>query len=465
MKSKMLLLVFLMSTRLFAQNNEAFSPFNGDYWGVVLEHPDMKNVVLKKDILYLKDDKSSLHIDVYLPPHLKKREKRPAIIFLNGIGDEAGLPPMKSSEIYKSWPKLIAAHGYIGISMETDGSRVHECFDALFNYLAAQGALYHVDADRLGVYAASANTRASASYLMGKNAYSGIKAAVFFYGSIHEGPYRKDLPVFFVVSEGDAGNNYADLWPEVLKNNSPWTIKMASGLPHAFDAFSDNNEARKVVKETISFWKNQLDPIPNPSWPTSKIREIIEMQYWGDHAKIVSLMKAWLKENPDSKDISAISLYANSLMRTNEFAEAEIFFKKSLELNPTENGTLLGLALLSYILDKPVDGEKYLAQYEKRVPPEQFTYFYLANYLYDIKKHRAAIPHYEKALTFEPRSAYLFYNLACCYALTGEKSKAFENLNQAIAQGFNSKPDYEKETNLEPLKTDSRWEELMKKLE
>lgn len=465
MKSKTLLLILLMSIRLFAQNNEVSSPFNADHWGVVLDHPDLNKVVLKKDILYLKDDKSSLHIDIYSPPQLKKGEKRPAIIFLNGIGDEPGLPPMKSWGIYKSWPKLMAAHGYIGISMETDGSRVQECFDRLFNYLAAQGAIHQIDVDRLGVYAASANTRASASYLMGENAYGGIKAAVFYYGSIPAGPFRKDLPVYFVISEGDAGNNYASLWPEVLKNNAPWTIKMATGLPHAFDAFSDNNEARKVIKETISFWKNQLDPIPDPSWPKSKIREIIEMQYWGDHAKIVSLMKAWLKENPDSKDVSAINLYANALMGINEFAEAEIFYKKSLAFNPSGYGTLLSLALISYILDKPADGEKYLAQYEAYVSPEQFTYFYIANYLYGIKKHEAAIPHYEKALTFEPHSAYLFYNLACCYALKGEKSKAFENLNQAVAQGFNTKQDYEKETKLDSLKTDSRWEELMKKLE
>ena len=75
-------------------------------------------------------------------------------------------------------------------------------------------------------------------------------------------------------------HGYSDLWNEVLKNNAPWTIKMATGMPHAFDAYSDNDEARKVIKETISFWKNHLDPVPAPSWKYSKGRDVLGSSRW-----------------------------------------------------------------------------------------------------------------------------------------------------------------------------------------
>ena len=465
MTSKIAACLLLMSVRVFAQNNDHVSPFDGSHWGVVLEHPGMKNVAVQKDILYFRDDKSSLHIDLYAPPGLKKDEKSPAIVFLNGIGDDPGEASMKSMEIYRTWPRLVAAQGYIGISMETDGSRVQECFGQLFHFLTANGNQYQIDSARLGVYAASANARESAAYLMSERACPGIKAAVLYYGSPPAGPFRKDLPVFFVVAEGDARrNSYSSLWNEVLENNAPWTIKMASGLPHGFDAFSDNDDARKVVKETLSFWKNHLDPVQAPSLPPSQTRAIVEAGYWGDHSKVVRLMKEWFRENPGNNDPAAFNIYANALMRVKEYAEAETIFKKCLELNPDNNGIRLNLVLISYALDKPGEGEQMLVQYEKSIPPEQFTYFYIANYLYGIAKYSTAIPYYEKALTFEPPAAFMFYNLAGCYARTGEKDKAFLNLNNAVESGQNSKQDYENDANLESLKTDQRWQELLKKL-
>ncbi|MEP7322719.1 MAG: hypothetical protein ABI761_12405 [Saprospiraceae bacterium] len=55
---------------VFAQNSTSLSQFDSRYWGVVLEQPAMKNVVIKRDITYLKDEKGNLKIDIYSPPNL-----------------------------------------------------------------------------------------------------------------------------------------------------------------------------------------------------------------------------------------------------------------------------------------------------------------------------------------------------------------------------------------------------------
>ena len=266
MKDRIAITVCVLLTYIhsFSQGNNHVLELDPYEYGVVVEDGRTKTVLVKKDIPYLKDEKGTLHIDLHLPPGLKANDVRPAIIFLNAIGDDPDGGKLKNWAIYKTWPALIAAHGYIGVSMECDRNRIRESIERLFKFLETNGAFYSIDKDRLGVYAASANVSRSSEYLMSSEAFKGIKAAVLYYGRPPVGPFRKDLQVLFVIAEGDMNRGYQNLWSEVLKNNAPWTIKMATGMPHGFDANSDNNEARILVKETISFWKNHLDTVEAP---------------------------------------------------------------------------------------------------------------------------------------------------------------------------------------------------------
>lgn len=466
MKNFLTIIVVLTSIYANAQETNPFSPFEARHWNVVLEYPEMKDVVLQKDITYLEDGNNSLHVDVYTPPNLKPEDKLPAVIFLNGIGDAPNQPKVKSWKIYSSWPRLMATQGFVGISMETDGTNVHGSFDALFNFLSSQGNKYHIDADRLGVYAASANTTQSGNYLMKEHIYKGIKAAVLYYGNMPTVPLRKDLPVWFVVSEGDVrGNAYQSIWNDILKNKAPWTIKMASNLPHAFDAFTDSDEARIVIKETISFWKNHLEPVLQPSWQKAPEREIVESQYWRTDDKTVRLLKDWFLKNPDSKDKAAYELYARSLVNVGNYAEGEVIHKKRLEqIDPTNVFILFDLVIVSHALGKHDQAENYLAQYTKTTPLQRNNYTGLAFNLHRLKKYSDAIRYYDKALAIEPKGTE-FYNAACAYTLIDQRDKAFEYLQKAIEIGFASKQQFENDTDLESLKTDARWKALLEKLQ
>lgn len=462
MKTRLALLIFLVGFRVSAQEPGPISPFDARHWGVVLEHPDMKKVTLKEDITYFKDDKGSLKMDIYLPPQIEANERRPTIIFLNGIGENTGQPKVKSWGIYKEWPRLMAANGFIGISMESDRTRVQDSFEGLFKFLNEQGSAFHVDANKLGVYAASANVTQSAIYLMNENVFKGIKAAVLYYGGTPQGPYRKDLPVLFVISEGDvARNGYGSLWNEVLKNNAPWTIKMATGLPHAFDAFEDTDEARKVVKETISFWKDHLEPVSQPSWPHSIPREILSAQYMQDHNKAANLSKQWLDTHPDHTD--AIRAYSIALKNAGRYSEAEAVYGKRLAKQPNDVGLLADLALIMYGLNRPSEGDTYIAQAMKAGTLNRFQYRELGRSLYNFKNYRGSARYYELALALQP-DAIDYYNLACSYALANQKEKAFESLNKALENGFTSKQQVENDTDLESLRDDSRFKALLEKL-
>jgi Flp pilus assembly protein TadD len=462
MKKLLTLLIVIPCTYLQAQNPEPLSIFDGRAWGVVLQHPEMKNVLIKKDIPYLSDSKGTLKMDVYLPPTMRKNEKRPAVIFLNAIGDQPTEMKVKSWGIYKTWPQLVAAHGYVGISMECDGSRIQESITSLFTFLATSGSEYNVDADKLGIYAASANVTESVNYLMGSKAHKGIKAAVLYYGGVPQGPFRKDLPVYFIVAEGDVGRtDYRGLWSEVMKNRAPWTIQMASNLIHGFDAFNENDEARQVVKQTISFWKNHLDPIPSHTWPNTFGREVLAAQYGNNYKEVVRLLRPWISEHP--QDVQAMQLYGTALRRNNEYGEAEPILKNCLETKPQDAFLLSDLVVTEYALNKPSEGEVYLKQLQESGQTNPYLFSNLGLSLFQLNRHKEGIPLFEKSLTIMP-NAVNYYNLACGYSLVNEIEKAIVALEKAIDAGFTSKQQFETDPDLAPLKEEDRFKALLAKL-
>lgn len=458
-----MLFSLLVTTLDCAAQSPDFSPFDARHWGVVLQDPNMDNVIVRKDITYSNDGKSDLRMDVYQPPKLKRTDRLPAVVFLNVAPAVGGRPPVKSTAGYSSWPRLIAAKGMIGISIEV-GENVPASFDSLFHFLAHQGSQYNIDAEKLGVWAASANTIIAGNYLMKSDLYSGIRAAVLYYGFFPTIPLRRELPVLFVVSEGDiVRNEYQNIWAEVLKSKAPWTIKMASGMPHAFDIFSDDDQSRKIVKETISFWQNHLENVPQPEWKKSPEREIVEAQYWHDDNKIVTMMNAWFRAHPDTRDVSAYGLYIRSLLMVGNYAEAERALNKRMELEPDNSSILIDLTVVSHARGNAQDAEAYLAKYTNIAGVQRATYITVASSLFQIRKYQDAVKYFETALAMEARPA-TYYFIAICYAQMREPDKAFEALAKTIELGYGTIERLERDQDLNPLKTDPRWKRVLETL-
>ncbi|HMJ68592.1 MAG TPA: tetratricopeptide repeat protein [Cyclobacteriaceae bacterium] len=454
MKLTFIFSLLLVSLTLNAQSSDT-SPFNPNHWGVVLEDPNIKNVTVRTDIPYLKDDKGDLRIDMYVPPKLKAGEKRPAVVFINSFTDTR----MRSSEVYKTWGKLVAANGFVGITMDGDPDR--GSYDALFKFL---GTIAEVDGNQIGTYAASAHGRGAFRYLMSAQAHPGIKAAAIFYSEPPPMPYRRDLPVHFIVSELDARNmNYSTLWSNVLESKSPWTITMGAGMPHAFDIFSDTDASKRLILEALAFWKTHLYSVPASSSKPSPEREIVASGYSGDFGKIVTLMREWEKNNPGSKDVAAYKMLGNALMKTGEYQEAEEVYLKVLSLEPGDRGSKLNMVIISHGVGKPNEAARYLAEYEKGNTPEGFTYGYVARHLMGLRSTIDLIPYLERAAELGGHPTD-YYNLGCLYALKGEKEKAFTNLFKAVEKGFNTRKDYEEDEDLAALRSDKRWIELEGKL-
>lgn len=470
-KYAVIIFAILFSLNSFAQNNP--SPLSPTIYGVVYDVPAMKDVKVKTDVTYLKDGQSDLTIDIYTPPDMKAGEKRPAVIFLNAIGDQPNQPKVKSWEIYKSYPRLVAAHGLVGISMDADGARIQESLRGIFDFLEREGARHGVDANSLGVYAASANTTQSITYLMSDEASKNIKAAALFYGGTpgQNTKIRKDLPVLYILAEGDApgffGQQAGNLWQRVLEAKAPWTLVYASNLPHAFDAFTDNDESRRVIQQAIAFWKSHLEIVPQPDWKPSEARAIVEAIYWNDPNKAIPLLSKYIEKNPN--DAQGFIQLGRMLQQQQKYDEAVASFEKAMKLEPNNPTAYAGMGQIRFAQKRYDEAEKNLAKAIEIGWRNPMIYGQLGFSQLILNKNEDAVKSYETAFQIGiPPGAntrgVAYYNLAIGYFRMKQLDKGFEILNKAVDEGFTNRQTYETDTDFDAIRSDARYQKLLERL-
>jgi tetratricopeptide (TPR) repeat protein len=448
------------------------SPLDPTSWGVVLDVAATKQVKVRAGIVYQRTGTDTLLIDVYQPAGANAR--RPAVVFLNTIGDPpAGEgDPLRRWAIYRSWPRLIAAHGMVGISMDAERDRIQESLIALFRFLQERASSLGVDPDRIGVYAASANVSGATTYLFGDSAWKGIRAAVLYYGAPPDTSIRlrTDLPVLFVAAEGDVprmGPGLGALWQRVLDGKLPWTLEHAAALPHGFDAFSDNDQARRLVRQTINFWKNELEAVPAPSWRPSEARAIVEATYWNQPARAIPLLGRWTTIHPD--DGRGWLQFGRQLHFAGRLDEADSAYQQAARygvdtpwlagwrgmIQNSRQRWALAVPLFEEALSRGLETSQILGG---------LGYAQLG-----LGRYAEAAQSYERAFGAgippgRSTRGVAWYNLACAYARTGRNDQAFDALNKAVDEGMADRASYEQDEDLASLRGDARFKSLLNRM-
>lgn len=175
----------------------------------------------------------------------------------------------------------------------------------------------------------------------------------------------------------------------------------------------------------------------------------------------IAELKKKAEEHPTNKE--ALFEYAVALKNSKQYEESEKVFGELLKLEPDNVNALTYRYLILQILGRPKEAEPLLARAEKTGRMDKFTYLGMGNTMYSIGKYEEGVQFFEKVTKADPTGVN-FYNLACGYAKLGKKDEAFDNLNKAIDNGFNSKQQFENDADLESLKKDTRFVELVKKL-
>lgn len=115
-----------------------------------------------------------------------------------------------------------------------------------------------------------------------------------------------------------------------------------------------------------------------------------------------------------------------------------------------------------FYLEDSVDGAKHY-----RIPEEEAdrSLFDVAFDFHLDGKFAEALETYREAIELDVKPAVSTYNMGCIFAETGEADKAFAALNEAVTLGFRDMDQYEFDDDLESLRDDDRYEELLERIE
>ena len=363
---------------------------------VVYAVPGMDRVVVKSNVPFKKIEGGELKLDLYYPSGAKPGAKSPAVVFINGVGDRPG-DSLKDWGIYKSWGRLVAASGWIGVTFEARGPNDQSARDIrdAFAFLRKEGASLGIDADRIAAWVCSGNVTSGLAVLM-NDVDPGVRGAVVYYGTSNVEKLRADLPVYFVRAGRDNPRLNAgidELWKKAISAGAPWTMVNAPTSQHAFDAFDETDESRRIVRETLDFYRDLFTP-PAPTGPPSLAKKALSHWFGGrEYPQAAQAYAEYVKAHPDD---------AVAWMR-------------------------LGLSQANM-------------------------------------KDPAAAGSLEKAVQLGMKSPTDLYNVACGYALIGQKEKALDALGRAVAAGFNDRRLLETDTDLASIRDTDGFRAILGKV-
>ena len=466
---RLLVALSLLSPALVHAQSTA--PLNPATYGLVYDLPGTRDVRVHADVPYAVVGRDTLTLDVYVPPGLRGGETRGAVLFVNGIGDQRP-DRVKRWGIYATWPRVVAASGLIGISMDASRDSVQRSISGALDFITgARGRRLGIDTANVALYAASANVRATLEYLNAPARSRSVRAAALYYGFPPAGAIPR-VPTMFIVAQGDVPNMRPlldSLWKRVVDSAAPWTLVFGRDMPHAFDAFTDSDDSRRIIRETLGFWRNHLEPLPRfAPRPTESAqgRAIVETFYANDHARSAELLTEWTRDHPD--DALAFERLGIALTNVQRRAEAGQAFRRALALDTARASAHAGLATLGLAEGRWADAAASLERaialgLETSLTRGQLGYAQIVQGRYE-----EGARNYERSfeLGIPPGNGrgVAAYNLACAYARLGRADDAFRMLDVAVENGMRRREQFEGDEDLASLRGDPRFRRLMERL-
>jgi acetyl esterase/lipase len=312
---------------------------------VVVTLPGMDRATVRKDVPYRRTDSgASLALDLYYPPDFRDVSRLPAVVFINGIGDPVLPSKLKEWAPYRSWGRLVAASGWIGVTFENGGRFPDSRPDirSVFTFLRERGASLGIDPRRMAAWVCSGNVVTGLPFLM--EDAEGLRGAVVYYGSGTPARYRTDLPVFFVRAGRDNPQLNAqidDVLAKAAAAGAPWTVVRAPGSHHAFDVLDETEESRRIVRQTLDFYRSLFDP-PAPPAARSESKSALGHWFAREYADAAAAYAGYVKTHPD--DETAYLRLGVSQAHAGKPAEAIASLEKALSLGANRPNDLYNAA-------------------------------------------------------------------------------------------------------------------------
>lgn len=153
-----------------------------------------------------------------------------------------------------------------------------------------------------------------------------------------------------------------------------------------------------------------------------------------------------------------------TFFKMKHYKEALKYLQKALEIRPNDPEYLDLVGQIYTELGKYKLAEKYLRKSINNNPKYALAHYDLGVLLAKIEKRRAeAIKCFLASINLDPNNVWAYYSISCVYALSGDKEKALDYLNQALEKGFSDKKYIDSDPDMDNLRKDANFIKLMEK--
>ncbi len=299
---------FLLTLLFLSSAARPQNPLTGH---LVYQTPGMQLVKVKEDNTYKNIHDTALKFDIYYPQNNNAANLLPLVIFNNGVG---GMELPKWG-IYKDWGRLIAASGMIAINYQARQGHTLEDGEALIDFVINNSTRLGVDTNKIGLWTCSANTP-TGTRLAFKTRAQNIKVLIIYYGVMDSlGELRQDLPVLLVRAglDGQFINiGIEDFVQSALQQDVRLQfINYLHGM-HAFDAFTNTEESKAIILQTVAFLKKNLSsPVTDTQFTITNRNYMYLAMHGQIHKAVNEFRKARIKYGADS----SYSRFYNAVLR------------------------------------------------------------------------------------------------------------------------------------------------------
>jgi adenylate cyclase len=164
--------------------------------------------------------------------------------------------------------------------------------------------------------------------------------------------------------------------------------------------------------------------------------------------------------------------YARHCFVLGQFEKAVSLYERAMQSRPDDYQSPLLVAQIYDDLGRPADAVASrkkgieLSERHLRLNPDDARALYMAaNGLVALGQRERGQQLAERALAIRPDDPMLLYNVGCIFSMLSRVEIAMECLEKAARNGLSQKGWYEHDSNLDPLRTHPRFQELLRKLD
>ena len=163
--------------------------------------------------------------------------------------------------------------------------------------------------------------------------------------------------------------------------------------------------------------------------------------------------------------------YARACFQEGKLEEAVKHYEEASRVRPEDYQALLLMQSPLNSLGRHEDAKTALrrgvqvAEKHLELNPDDCRALYLAaGGLVQLGEREKALEWAKRAFAIDPEDSGVLYNVACVYALAGEVDEGIKCLERAIQNGFGHREWIDNDSDLDPLRSDPRFEALKKRL-